>query len=285
MSLVRTIACALGLCAGASAAAAPAAPGAAALLLRHSELRLQLDDNAFQRPLILESSAPSGRLQGDVYARVDRPFAAVRDSLDGTEQWCDILILHLNVKGCRAADLLAGDGLSLYLGQKTEQALADAYRLDFHFTRAATAPEYLHVTLAAANGPLGTSHYRIVLEAVPLDAGSSFIHLSYSYSFGMVAGIAMRGYLATSGRGKVGFSAVGLKGGVRGVVERNTMRYYLAIEAFLGALSAPVSEQLEKRLSNWHAGSERYPVQLHELERGEYLDMKRREIQRQQVLG
>ena len=47
----------------------------------------------------------------------------------------------------------------------------------------------------------------------------------------------------------------------------------------------PVPEQLEKRLSNWHAGSERYPVQLHELERGEYLDMKRREIQRQQVLG
>jgi hypothetical protein len=70
---------------------------------------------------------------------------------------------------------------------------------------------------------------------------------------------------------------------MRGVVERNTMRYYLAIEAYLGALSAPAREQLEKRLNDWHAGVERYPMQLHELERGEYFDMKRKEVKRQQA--
>ncbi len=286
MSRARALAAGLLLSAVVGLPQAQAAdPGAAALLLRHEELRLQLDDNPFQRPLILESSAPSGRLQGDVYARIDRPFIEVRDALRSMDHWCDILVLHLNVKGCRASDPLAGDTLSVWLGKKTEQALADAYRVDFHFARIATAPEYLHVALAAANGPLGTSHYRIVLEAVPLDAGRSVVHLSYSYSFGMVAGIAMHGYLATSGRGKVGFSAIGRKGGVRGVVERNTMRYYLAIEAYLDALALPEAARAEWRVADWYASTERYPLQLHEVERDAYLAMKRGEIRRQRELG
>ncbi len=66
---------------------------------------------------------------------------------------------------------------------------------------------------------------------------------------------------------------------MRGVVERNTMRYYLAIEAYLGALTTPVPQQLEKRLNDWYSGIERYPLQLHEIERSEYLAMKRSEVQ------
>lgn len=72
-------------------------------------------------------------------------------------------------------------------------------------------------------------------------------------------------------------------GGMRGVVERNTMRYYLAVEAYLGALSAPADSRLEKRLNGWHDAVERYPLQLHELNRDEYLAMKRKEIQRQRA--
>jgi len=41
--------------------------------------------------------------------------------------------------------------------------------------------------------------------------------------------------------------------------------------------------QVEQRLEAWFAGVERYPRQLHEIERAEYLAMKRREIQRQQM--
>jgi hypothetical protein len=69
---------------------------------------------------------------------------------------------------------------------------------------------------------------------------------------------------------------------MRGVVERNTMRYYLAIEAYLGALSLPPAQQFERRLADWHAGIERYPRQLHELTLGEYLDLKRAQALRQQ---
>ena len=70
-------------------------------------------------------------------------------------------------------------------------------------------------------------------------------------------------------------------GGMRGVVERNTMRYYLAINAYLDSLAAPPEKQLEKRFRDWFDATERYPKQLHEVDRDAYLRMKRNEYQRQ----
>jgi hypothetical protein len=69
---------------------------------------------------------------------------------------------------------------------------------------------------------------------------------------------------------------------VRAVVERNTMRYYLAVDAYLAALTTPPKDQLEKRIRYWYDATERYAPQLHEVNRDDYLEMKRREYQRQQ---
>ena len=66
-----------------------------------------------------------------------------------------------------------------------------------------------------------------------------------------------------------------LLGGVRGLVERNTMRYYLAIVAFMEASRLAPERRLEARLRSWFAAVERYPVQLHEMDQQEYLEMKR----------
>jgi hypothetical protein len=131
----------------------------------------------------------------------------------------------------------------------------------------------------------------MVLAAIPVDKDRTFIHFSYAYGFGTMGRVAMQLYLGTTGRDKVGFTVAGTQpdgqplhvGGMRGVVERNSMRYYLAIEAFLGSLSAPPQAQLEKRLRDWHAASERYPRQLHEIGQAEYLEMKRKEHARQQA--
>ena len=153
----------------------------------------------------------------------------------------------------------------------------------------AKTSDYLQVTLSAGKGPLSTRDYRIVLEATPLDPARTFIRLSYSYTYGAAGRIAMQVYLGTIGSSKVGFTTVGAQpggkpqyvDGMRGLVERNTMRYYLAIESHLGALSSPPPARFEKSLRDWFAATERYPRQLRELEQGEYLDMKRREYQRQ----
>jgi len=269
------------------------AQDAAALKARHAALREVLARNAFGRPLHLESSQTAEALRGDIYALVEQPYAVVGPALRGIERWCDILILHQNVKSCRAPPATAADRLSLNVGRRFDQPLDETHRLDFVYRLLADQPGYLQMQLMAGQGPLGTHNYRILLEVVALDAGSSFLHLSYSYGFGLRARLAMQGYLATAGRSKAGFSVVGRDsrgrplhiGGTRGVVERNTMRYYLAIESTLGALALPQAARLEQRLSAWYAAVERYPLQLHELERDEYLQMKRKEIRRMHTAG
>jgi hypothetical protein len=147
------------------------------------------------------------------------------------------------------------------------------------------------VELTAATGPLSTKDYRIVLEAIPVGDDRTFIHLTYAYGYGTAGRLAMKAYLATIGSDKVGFSTTRdpstnetrYIGGVRGLVERNTMRYYLAIEAYLDALSSPPNARLDKRLAEWFDATEQYPRQLHEVSRADYMQMKHNEYQRQQT--
>lgn len=281
------------LCAGAGIAQADEADAnsAGSLQAKHGALQDRLSHNPFRRPLTLDSSETSGSVTGDIYALVSYPFATVSAALNSPGNWCDILTLHLNTKYCRASTAGAGSRLNVSIGRKYDQPLDEAYRVAFAYRVAARAANYLQVTMNADEGPLSTRNYRIVLEAVPLENGQTFIHLSYSYAYGLVGRLAMQAYLVTIGRDKVGFTVAGAQpdgqplhiGGMRGVVERNTMRYFLAIEAFLGAMSVPPPAQLEKRLHDWFAAIERYPRQLHEMERGAYLDMKRKEVRRQQA--
>jgi hypothetical protein len=269
------------------ALAAPSDP----LRARYAQLGPQLANSPFQRPIHLESTQSSGDLQGDVFAVVEHPFSTLERALSGPQAWCDILILHLNVKHCRVGHGAAANVLAVSIGKKHDQPLSDAYRVNFNYQVAASADDYLKLGLNAEEGPLGTRDYRIVVEAVPLDARRSFMRMSYSYGYGFAARMAMQGYLSTVGSGKVGFSVVDKRpdgqpvyvGNMRGVVERNAMRYYLAIDAYLASLSLPAEKQQEKRLRDWFAATERYAKQLHEVDQADYLAMKRREIARQQA--
>ena len=86
------------------AAAPTLAQDAAALRAKQASLHDKFANNQFGQPLVLESTQTSTDLRGDVYAIVDHPFATVRQALQSADHWCDILILHLNVKHCRKAD-------------------------------------------------------------------------------------------------------------------------------------------------------------------------------------
>ena len=284
--------CALTVSGGAVALDVPEA-GAISLMQQYQAMRERMAANArsaFRSPIVIESTEASGSLKGDIYAIVAHPFAAAAAPLADVGEWCDILTLHLNVKYCRVKEDAGARSIVLFLGRKFFQPLPDAYRLDFAFRVAAARPDYLQLAMSAASGPFGTRDYRLFFEAVPIDAESTFIHFSYAYSYGMLARVGMQAYLATVGGDKVGFTVAG-KGrggeplyveGVRGVLERNTMRYYLAIEAYLGALSLPGREQFENRLQRWFSSTELYHRQLYEIDQADYLEMKRREYARMQ---
>lgn len=281
------------LCLG---AAFQAAAGAAdSLRARYDALGPKLRQNQFDAPLHLDSSAAEGHVSGDVYARLDYPYATVQaalaDPAQGPARWCEVLILHINTKSCRAATGEAGARLTLYIGSKQEQGLDDAFPVRFDYRAAARTDDYFRIELSAKDGPLSTSDYRITIEAVDIGDGRTFLHFRYAYAYGLAGRLAMKTYLATVGRDKVGFTITGRDAqgeaqyvdGMRGVIERNTMRYYLAIVAYLDALKAPPAQRLEMRLRNWYAGTERYARQLHEVEREDYLEMKREEVRRQQA--
>jgi hypothetical protein len=281
------------LAAGAATADPASANTAAVLRAKYTALSDQLNRNQFHRPLYLDSSQSSSDLKGDIYVLVDYPFATADAGLKEAAHWCDILILHINIKYCRASAGKSTSVLTAYVGKKYDEPLASTYRVDFVHRVTAEAADYLQILLNADTGPFNTTNYRIMLEAIPLENRQTFIHLSYSYAYGLMAKLAMQAYLSTFGSGKVGFTVIGQQPdgrpehvrGMRGVVERNTMRYYLAIDAYLGALSSPPHEQLEKRLRDWFMLTERYPRQLHELEQNDYLVMKRKEYVRQRTEG
>jgi hypothetical protein len=270
-------------------AGAAGALGAAALKAKYESLGPQLASNQFGGPLVLESEEQQRRIDGNVYAVLDHPFAQVSAALSDPAQWCDILILHLNTKYCRIGMAGPDQVLDLRVGRKTEQEVEAASLLRFGWKPPTARGDYFGVTMGAPEGPYGTRDYTLLAEAVPLPGNRTFLHMAYGLSYGTGSYIAMQLYLGTTGRDKVGFTRAdasqggedGYIGGMRGIVERNTMRYYLAINTYLDSLAAPAPERLERRLAAWFDATEKYARQLHEVERDDYLRMKRNEVQRQ----
>lgn len=285
----RRLAALMLVCGGCSAWAANDATPTSALLGDYSRLAPALKNNAFGQPLVLQSSETVTGLAGDIYAVVPYPFAAVSTEMRSPDHWCDVMILHINTKYCHAVAAPQGSDLLVNIGKKTPQPIADATRLVFRYSETNLLKNYFAITLTAGEGPLGTSNYRIRLEAVKLPGNKSFLHLTYTYDVGFSGRLAMQTYLATMGADKVGFTRLvtdgqpGYVAGVRGVVERNTMRYYLAIDSFLASRREPPAAQLEHRLQSWFDAVERYPRQLHEMDQSDYLAMKRAEVLRQQT--
>jgi len=256
-----------------------------------------------QKPVYLQSTETPQRLEGEVLALIDHPVQRVRAALTQASVWCDILILHLNVKYCRAVRQTAGgdDRLEVGLGRKYDEPLSGVHWLDFRFR---TAPPALgpvglsgaalpSVELLAPEGPLDTRDIRITVQLAEPPGGRTLLQLRYAYAQGPAARWAMQMYLGTVGRHKVGFTPVPESpdrpggpvqpvAGVRGLLERNTVRYYLAVDAYLDALVLPPAQQLERRLTDWFAATERHPRQLRELDWETYVQMKRLEVRRQQ---
>lgn len=258
------------------------------LRTKYASLAQRLEHNQFHKPLVLDSIEGQDELKGDIYAVMDFPYSQLKASLTDPAQWCEVMILHLNTKYCRSNLERQQPVLQVNIGSKTPQALADSERIVLKFDVLAATSDFFEIALAAQRGPLGTSDYRIALGGVSLPGGKTFIHLTYSYSTGMLGRTAMRAYLATVGRGKVGFTAAekgsdgeaGYIGGVRGVIERNAMRYFLAIDSYMGSVPAPKDAQFDMRLRSWFAATEQYARQLHEISWDQYATMKRAERQR-----
>lgn len=280
----------LGLLLGLTVFAAHAAldaGSAQALRELHRKLGEELAQSPLRRPIVLVSSETEGGLQGDVYAVVDHSLEDVRRALEGSSGWCEMLLLHINNRRCRVARA-KGDTLTLSVVPRYDKPIEQAFELSFEHRVASAGRDYLRVDLGAQAGPMGTGNYRVLVEGIALGGRQSFLHFAYAYDHNMVARLATMAYLATFGSDKVGFTPVGKMPdgspeyirGLRGLVERNGMRYFLALEAYLDGMSAPAAQRADRRMRRWFAAVERYPRQLHEVDLATYLQVKREDRER-----
>lgn len=253
---------------------------AQAMKAAYDRLKPELEHN----PIWIASSENKNSAEGEVYGILDHPFSAVRKNLQDPVGWCEVLFLHLNVKYCKVID---NQTIELYAGTKKPQSLQAATRMQYQFSKRDDNENYMKVAMKADKGPYGTSNAYITMQAIPLNGKQSFIQVDYGYHYGTTASLAMKAYLATAGKNKSGISITGKQtdgtpvyaSGMRGVIERNALRYYLAVNAYLDSLSLPPDKQLGHRLSAWFDATARYP-QLHEISKTAYLKMKKEEYQR-----
>lgn len=266
---------------GLGAAAAVAAPDPGHALL-DQYAKLKSERPALGDGLYVISHQSGNEAGGEVFGLTDLPFATAEARLRDPQTWCDILFLHYNVKACTHSGTGRDSGLVLYLGRKYFQPLYKAYKVPGRFRIVAVTDDFLRVAVGAPQGPLGLDGYRITLQATPDGQGRTLLHFTYSFNYGDLASWAMQGYFATFGRDKIGFSRDRATGepvaGIQGMVERNAMRYYLAIEAYAHTLSVPAERRLDARLKDWFALTARYPRRLKEMDEKQYLTQKHKEL-------
>ena len=133
------------------------------------------------RALWLASREDGDTLRGDIHAVSPHRYAEVRQALRRPAAWCELLILHLNVKFCRAEGAAGEESLVLGLGRKFEQPLGDAHWIRLAFRVQESGDQRFAIGLEAAEGPLGTRNYRIALEAAPQGERETLLHVTYAY--------------------------------------------------------------------------------------------------------
>lgn len=258
---------------------------AGSLRAKYEQIETDLRDSVYGIPVYLQSNGDNGTMHGDVFGVIPHSFSTVRDALATPANWCEMVPRHLNVKACTYRYIEGECHLNIYTGRKFYERADDVNLLDYRYQVDTKQKGYLHTTLTAEDGPLDTVNYTITAEAVPLGESSTFIHFSFSYDHGFITDLAMTGYFTTLGRGKIGFTVVGKNydgkpvyvDGIRGVIERNTIRYYFAIQSFLDTLKIPDEDRFEARINNWFDLTERYHAQLYEMDKKDYLSYKRKE--------
>lgn len=251
----------------------------------YTQIKPALDNNAYGIPVYVNSRDENNTMTGVIYGVIHHPFETVSQSVQSAANWCAIAPQHLNIKACTYQQIKNHCQLTFYSGRKFYEKADDVDQLAYRFNINEQTKNFIHISLTADDGPAGTSHYRLYVKAIPLDKTSSFIYFSYSYQYNFITSIGMGTYLATLGRGKVGFSITGKdeKGnpvyvdGVRGIIERNSVRYYLAIQSYLDTLHIKPEDRFTARITKWFDLTEQHHLQLHEMGKKEYLGYKQLE--------
>lgn len=267
-----------------------AAAGAAGLQTQFQSLDVRLGLGG--QPLHVRATEQDSVVSGEIHAVFARSFDEVAGLLRHGGDWCEVVVLHPNVKACTHEPSGERERLVFYTGLKYYQParLSRKHNFTLHVERRETG--YLLARLWPDPDKLMDGAEPAVIEAVALDKGRTGLRIYYRQRLSVWARMAAATYFATFGRDKVGFTVLG-RGpdgkpayvhGLVGAIERSIMRYFLAIQTHLDVRDTAAEEGEQQRLAHWFALTERYPLQLYEMEKASYLDLKQREREQQRQL-
>lgn len=219
-------------------------------------------DTRFALPL--DWSDDGGRYA--VGTRVELPDTGLDrvDELVGTAQgWCIVARLVPDVRECRPWT----DGMGLEL---TLQSGDGTQRTQPHTIRHTRLDDEIRSTLIAKQAPLGVTDAGLRLTASG-NASAVTLTVEYGYQSSLRSRLATRAYLSGSAGARPGISEEPgpegdpvLVSGLRGLVERNAMRYFLAL------VSALEHTGPEQAVSAWLRAASRFEADLVEQDETAY---------------
>ena len=250
---------------------------------RTQQVLASISEADFQQSIYIRSEEQESGASGSIYALVERPFSELSSLLDTPDAWCEITIMHMNVKGCVMDKNQQPPIIRMFSGRMHYVPLNQADRHDYILEETILDENYFRASIHGPEGPFGTRDYRIVIEVVAVDEERSLIHLGYSLDYTSLTRWVQRVYFATAGRHRLGFSRADedseeLIRGLRGMIERNTVRFYLALQTWL---ELPEANKSKQRFTRWHELTEQHPDQLREQDLQTYLEIKQREYANQ----
>ena len=261
------------------------------LIDKYHKIEKNLEKSRFGIPFYLESSVSKSASRVDIYGTSNYPFGLVKNEFLVPTNWCEIVLPHPGVKACTYKKMDDRWLLNIYNVDKFSKPLEDAYQMKFEY-RITQQPGFFAISLSAPEGPFSTKDHQIGFEVLPLDEGRTFIHLRYSLRYSPLGYFLMKSYFSIFGGGRIGFSVIGTDrdgnpvyvGGLRGAIESDVLRYYLAILAYMDTLKIPIEQRFEKRMSEWYDLTVRYKRQLFKMEKEKYLTSKRQDQESQLIL-
>lgn len=249
----------------------------------YRELTENVATNPFRAPLSVASTETAERVTAEVFGVFDAPFAEVARAIAEPARVCDFISLNIFIKACTWKAANAPTEMTWFMGRK-DYATPDADSVvSYSYNIDARTSEAVQVTLRAPEAMMGVTDSSIVFNALSID-GRTLIHVQAGYTPSLQSRMAIGTYLATFGRNKIGFTtqpgadgrAVPVKG-AQALIERNTMRYFLALQAYLDTRALPVEQHESASIARWFELTERYHDVLYEIPREQYIENKTRE--------
>ena len=256
-----------------------------------SQYENSIKKNKIADNLAIQSSYIDDRLTADVYSLIEYPVKKITKLFTDKSNICEFMLLNLNIKTCLNQNRDHQSRLIIYAGRKFYQHPGDAEKLAYLIIDKTVHGKYVDLLLTSKDGPYNTSDYLIHIRAIAYKA-KTILHIRSAYTTSVMSRLGSSVYLATLGRGKIGFSIKGYSDthepvyvdGEDGVIERNAMRYYLAILAMLTPVEKSEKSQFIKRAEYWFDQTQKYKKQLYELSKNEYIAAKQQEYENQIAL-